>query len=480
MVQQRGVPRVGLALRKRAVAGTAALAVVVVAAQTAGSAYATTGTTFVPGTATATAQSLQIAPRDAGLAASITVGRSVAIYTNDLAQASSQALDLGVIGSTLAVQCSALPAPVTAGELPKALVAESDSGASRADKTAAGPDTDTLKVSTGRESVAAIPAPHESATAEFDGTRINLPGLVALAGLSSHSYAHLIPGKARIAEATADLGTLDLLGGKVQLDGLHWQIALRSGSKPAHSSSFSIGSVTLAGVKLPTASTASLASTLTSVNKALAATGLHIDLPTFTDVDGVIAMTPLSIGIATTSSVAKVLDPLITLVLTQLAGAVVDSATKAVCTIGSVYSLVNLLLAAFDGVGAFDVQVGGVTATTDNKTYANPFGNGDSPAPSLGGSVTPPPATEPSGGTSIPPLPVSSSAPLPVSSPQVAGTRTVASSCSTTSPAGSPSCSRGAGLAVGLIALATLGGIAGADYFVVRRRRRLARMAIDL
>jgi hypothetical protein len=52
-------------------------------------------------------------------------------------------------------------------------------------------------------------------------------------------------------------------------------------------------------------------------------------------------------------------------------------------------------------------------------------------------------------------------------------------SCSTTSPAGRPSCSSGAGLAVGLIALGTLGGVAGADFLVSRRRRKLAGMAID-
>jgi hypothetical protein len=64
-------------------------------------------------------------------------------------------------------------------------------------------------------------------------------------------------------------------------------------------------------------------------------------------------------------------------------------------------------------------------------------------------------------------------------SPDVAGTRVIASSCSTTSAAGRPGCSRGAGLAIGLIALATLGGVAVADFLVSRRRRKLATMAID-
>lgn len=439
-----------------------------------------TATEFVAGSAAGTSQAFMLSPRDAGLAATVTVGQSIADYRDTLAQASSQALDLGLVGSTLTVQCSSLPPPVSAGDLPKALTAESDTGAASVDKAAAGPDTKTAKVATGREAVSVSPQPNEAAASSFDGERIEIPGLLDISGLSSSANARLINGQARISTATADIAKLDLLGGKIALDGLHWQISVRSGTHPSMSRSFSIGSATLAGVKLPTLPNA-LASTLAAVNKAVAATGLHITLPRPTLSSGVYGISPLSIGIDNSRIGAAVFVPILNLLHT-LTDPVMSAITNAICQVGSVYTSLNLLLTALTGVGAVDAELGGATATTSDTSYANPFGNGTPPtlppaSPSPGGAS---PATGPGlGGGAPPTLPQTSTVPQGGQSPVIAGTRIVSSSCSTMSAAGRPSCSRGAGLAVGLIALATLGGVAAADVLVSRRRRRLAALAID-
>jgi hypothetical protein len=239
--------------------------------------------------------------------------------------------------------------------------------------------------------------------------------------------------------------------------------------------------VSIGGTKLPTASASALTSTLDAVNKALVKTGLHVSLPVRTATNGVLGMTPLSIGVDNSALGRLLVDPILNL-FHMIADPALATVTNAICQLGSLYAAVNLLLVGFNGEGAFDLELGGTTATTDDTTYANPFGSGGPTGTSLPPtSASPPPPRSAAGGQGgrVPPLPAASGAPPPAPAPQVAGSRTVASSCSTTSPAGRPTCSSGAGLAVSLIALATLGGVAGIDYLVVRRRRRLARMAIQ-
>lgn len=462
-----------------ALAATVALAQTPVSAISAGTSPAPAAT-FVTGGAAATAQPFQLSPRDAGLAATVTVGQSIADFRDTLAQASSQAVDLGLIGTSLTVQCSALPAPLKPSQLPQPLDAESDTGTSHSTLNTAGQSSKSATVALGRETVSATPQPNEAATADFDGARLSLAGLVDIAGLSSHAHAKLVPGTARIADATTDVHSIDLLGGKIVLGGLHWGISARTGSHPGVQRTFSLGSVSIAGVKLPTTPDL-LGSTLAALNKALAQTGLHISLPTLTLESGIYGVTPLSIGIDNSALGAQLFDPILNLFHT-IADPAMAAVTKAVCTLGSVYTTINLLLTGLNGVGALDAEFGGVTATTNDKAYANPFGNGG-----LGGSTAtaggPPTTTGGStagvggAGSTPPPFPSVSPVPQPNDTPQLAGEQT--SSCSTTSPAGSPSCSRGAGLAVGLIALATLGGVGAADYLVSRRRRKLAGMAID-
>ncbi|MGN6474079.1 MAG: hypothetical protein ACTHK4_10610 [Mycobacteriales bacterium] len=435
---------------------------------------------FVTGSAVATSQAFQIDPRDAGLAATITFGRSVAQYRNELAQASSQALDLGLIGNSLTVQCGATPPALTAGQLPKPITAESNSGESEDSQNSGGATNQFATADTGNEYVKATPLPDETAIASYDSGLVEIPGVIAVHGLASGAHAHLYPGHARQADSTADAASIDL--GVVHLGGLHWATSVRTGTQPASSSTFTISTVSIAGHTLPTASTAAVLSTFNAVNKVLAPSGLHVSIPELSRANGQLAMTPMSIGIDHSALGKMLLVPILNLFHTVF-DPVATAVNKVFCSFGALYGAVNLLIAGLDGVGQFDLDVGGTTATTNDATYANPFGTGGTntggPLPGVTSSSGPV-APGGGGGGKIPPLPTATGGSAPVPNPQVAsGSETVAESCSTTSPAGRPACGRGAGLAVGLIALAALGGVAGADYFVVRRRRRLARMAIQ-
>jgi hypothetical protein len=428
---------------------------------------------FVAGSALATSQAFAVAPRDAGLNAVVTFGRTIADYRNSLAQASSQAIDLGLIGSTLTVQCSSLPPPAKPGQLPQPLVVESDGRPAHAVKSTAGPASGPATAATAREEVTASGAPHEAATATYDEERIELPGALAVTGLSSSGFAQLVPGQNRIADATAGVSTVSLGGGKVVLRGLHWEARRQTGARSSALTEFTIGSATVNGSSMPT-SGSSLPATLAAVNRALTSTGLHVTAPTVSRRAGVFAVGPLSIGIDNSRLGGMIINPLID-ALGPVTDPVVNTLTGAVCQLGSFYSLVNLLLSGFDGIGGLDLEIGGASATVNDTTYANPFGTATFPGTNAAGPA--PPGASATGGKAGP-LPGTSSSTGAGPPPQLAGQPEVSSSCATTSPAGRPSCSNGAGLVVGLIALATLGGMAGADYAVVRRRQRLRRMAM--
>jgi hypothetical protein len=195
-------------------------------------------------------------------------------------------------------------------------------------------------------------------------------------------------------------------------------------------------------------------------------------------------MSPLTIGIDNSKLGGSLINPVLN-ALQPITNPLRKALTDATCKTGAVLSALDLLTSALDGTGGLDINLGGVSAESDGKTYSNPFGQ---PPP----ATTPPTSTGPRGGSPAAPgggspggvspakLPPSSVGPADGgggTSPVVANT--VASSrCSTTSSAGRPSCSSGAALVVGLIALGTVGAIGTADFLAMRRRRRLPQVEL--
>jgi hypothetical protein len=429
---------------------------------------------FIPGTATGTAQAFAIAPKTGGFAYTITGGGTVADFRGSLAQARSQSVDFGLIGTSLTTQqCDGSDPTLDRDQLPQPLIAESDKGNAHKTADTAGTAQHGVLAVGGHMTVSAETKPKSSAT--FDGSALSIPGVLDATGLSSAAAAELIPNTARLATAEARVGRLSLAGGLVVLTNVHWAANQRSGTHAAVDHAFSIGHVTVAGQSLP-ASGDALGSTLAAVNKALGPTGLHVTIPAAKRTSGGgIAVPPLSVGIDKSALGEAVLNPVLT-----AAGPVRDKIVNALlgysCKFGTPLTVGDILLSAINGTGSLDLQLGGVTAGSEGRAYANPFGTAGHVPPPLGNAGTTPtdghagsaPAATtgelPSGsGTSAPPAPA----------PQLAGAQTQTESCASTSPANWPRCSNGAALAAGLIGLAAVGSVAGADWIVTRRRRRL-------
>lgn len=435
---------------------------------------------FVVGTATATAQAFALMPRTGGFAYTITGGSSIADYRGTLAQAESQSLDFGLIGTSLTAEgCDGSKPTISPDQMPQPLIAESDKGDSTKSADQAGLAQSGVLAVSGHETVSATTVP--AATATFDGGNLTIPGLLAATGMTTSAGAKLIAGQARTATADAAVGRLSLLGGVVVLDDLHWSADQRSGAGAKAEGAFTAGDVIVNGQKYP-GSADQLAAVFQAVNAALAPTGLHVTVPVAHKTANGIAVPPLAIGIDDSSLGATVVNPVLT------ASQPVQEQIKNIlfgisCKFGSVFTIEDIFLSAVDGTGGLDLLLGGVNARSDGTSYANPFGNvalGSSSA-ALGSASLPGTTSSTVGGGlpgAAPPPAAAGVGSVPGASPQLAGNSQSSASCATTSPAHWPHCSDGNALVVGLLGLAAVTAIGGGDWLATRRRRRLPQLDI--
>lgn len=472
--------RSGRALRVLAGGSLAAVGVLVTTGA-AGATPAATHKPFVNGNVTAVSQAMQIAPKTGGFAYTITVGTSIADYRDTLAQASSQSLNMGLIGTSLTTQqCNGDAPPLKPDQLPQPLVAESDHGSQKRTATAGPASSSGVLAASGRESVAATNQP--SATASFDGGTFTVPGLLSVGGFASSGRALLV-GHTREAVSSSEVHHLDLAGGKVVFDDMTWSATQRTGGATGSTGSFHVGGLTVAG-KQQQPSAGNLAAAAAAANKALAFSGLHVTLPAVTKHGSAVTVSPLSIGVDDSRAGAKLVAPVL-----DAAQPVTDAVTQALlgidCRTGNVLTVADIGLGTADGTGNTDLLFGGASVGTQLIAASNPFGS-----PSLGSNPGTPLASAPGsgkalGGSSLggsaaggvaraggSPLPGSGRSATAGQQPVVAQPAgQVSTSCSTTSSAGWPSCSHGNALGVGLIALGVLAVMGGGDYLALRRRR---------
>ena len=232
--------------RRTAVTAGAVLAALV-ATSTGPSNQAAAGepaTNKTAGTASATATSYKVNPTTASLSIGITFGISLAGYTNQVAQAESRGLDLGIIGTTLAGEgCDGGDPTMPAEDQPQPLRADSrDPGAS----TEKSEQEKYLPVIT--KAVRADATPY----GQSDTTTAALTGsgsFVSLGSAHSQAITRLADGN-REAIATVDIGSVGIAG-VVELANLHWEAKAQSGTIDKTTGTFTIGSLKVLGQAVP-------------------------------------------------------------------------------------------------------------------------------------------------------------------------------------------------------------------------------------
>jgi hypothetical protein len=332
------------------------------------------GAAVAPGQGTSYAQALQVTPHEGSLAVGVVLGEALAGHTNFVARAQSQGIDLGAIGTSLTgFNCGQSPA-VQPSQIPQPF--QTETGQQGADQgltqtpTAPGPDLTNKNPPPAfgsTEFVKATAAPYGEADTSF--APIDSP-VFSVSGLKTKSWSGLIGGQ-REAGATSDVGALSLLGGLVELKGLHWESVYPSGGSAQPNASFSIGQLLVKGVAVPVPG--GPAAVVSAVNKVLGNLGMELVLPSKTASSGVVSESPLQLLVVKNDARDNVVNqllngaaPVLNPLFTGLEGGFTPSEptqlVQLLCQSDTPITVADITLASIDGGGFFTAALGGVHA----------------------------------------------------------------------------------------------------------------------
>jgi len=427
------------------------------------------------GTAKAVATVAKIAPGVGQLELGMTMGTAVTQLTNDLAQATAQTADLGLIGSSLTSEGCDGGATLTPDQLPQPTSVDNREGDASRTRDEAGAEGSPAAL--GRMHVEAVEdAPASRALAS--STSLGSPDVLRIGGGDAEARTRVLPGEGR--EATASVTSSLSLAGALRLDGMRWDARHRTGTDPLAEGTFELGRAELGGVPLPTED---LATAEAAINEALAQTGISISLPRvqrLVEPADLVRVTPMRIEIRDSPLGKTVLGPALDATRDQRVQ-LFDDLVALSCDSASALLVGDIAISVASGTGFLTVDLGGVQASSADLEIGNPFGviepfePGDVSIPGIGvGGASSAPGIGAAPVPGISPPSTVAAAPAPRTVPARA-TGPVEELCESLHPNRS-ACSDGAAAAVGVVGLLATVGMAGAD---VARQRRQAALAED-
>lgn len=418
------------------------------------------------GTAKAVALVSRIGPGVGDLELAMRGGLAITQVTNDLAQATSQTLDMGLIGSSLTAENCRGDQPIKPDQLPQPTSVDNRSGDTAADRDESG--TDGAMVGLGRMHVSAKEQP-VFARAVTTTTGLHLAPALQIASGRAISETKVLRGDGRqaLAEVTS---TIDF-GGVVSMEGMRWRAFHRTGRDPHAAGLFELGRAAIGGVPFPAGDTERFED---AANQALEPLGVTLRLPRVerhVEPNDLVRVTALRISIEDSPAGRAAFGPLFDATRAGRSD-LFEALSEAMCETAGVLLVGDVVLSVVAGTGFLRIDVGGAEASSSDFEMKDPFGDaivpppvGDLPIvtgdgtgaePSTGVVSTPPVSRSPTHGSTEEALPAAArSGPLD-------------RMCESVHPNGD-SCSRGAAATLGLLALLSTFGVAGAD--VVRRRR---------
>jgi hypothetical protein len=412
-----------------------------------------------PGEGQAFADTMKIDPRAGNLSIGIDFGKASADHQNSAAQAISQAMDFGTIGTSLAAYgCDGSAPALPQSQQPQPLIADTrtpDQPQQASEDESFAPGF--------HKSVAVTNDPHAIAvttTAPF-----GIATVVEVGGGIATSTSGVETG-VRKAAAVTDLSGLTFPGG-ISLSGLHWEAHYDSDGDPV--GTFSIGSATTGPLGKPVQNP-NPAATIDKINVALTPFGLHLSTP-LTQVDvnhKIVYVDSLVLSVVPNSTRDSVAGALIK-GIQPIRQPLFDALLKAKCTTNTEITVSDIAIGSITGAGSFNMVFGGVQAGS-GEIAANPFtlgfgsgalGGGVELGPSLGGNNT-------SSGISAATGTQTAAA---AATPAAAGGQTATSPTAAILPAGKGA--RGGAMAgVGLAGLGLLAAMAEGDRRKMRRAQR--------
>ena len=442
---------------------------------------------FVLGSGNGIATTVKAGPQTGGLTVAVTFGQALADFQGRVARASSRAIDFGVIELALtAPGCFGGPASFQKENFPQPLDADSRDPASNEGKTEVENGSEPgepVFATLGRKHVKAVPTPEsraETATAAF-----GVAGVLEVGPVRSEVISRVVDDTAREVLGTVDVAYVELLGGMIRMTDLHWEALHRTGKDPESTGTFSFATLAIGGVPVPVPSGAAEAALLLApVNAILLGTGLSLEAPVLDTQSGAANLTPLTVRLASSPLGQAVVAPAVTAGqdvreaffnlyydLFECGGPLGEVQYLGSVGRGAVLPS-DIALSALTGTGGFVIELGGVRALTEGQTFEDPFAvdGGAGPSLDVGGVIDALPSADVLGasfGTGTESADVG--APAGAAADDGDGQAALAGDVGRLMPG-----SRGgAALAIGLIGLVVVMSVAAADYFHMRRGRRV-------
>lgn len=321
---------------------------------------------FHNGTASAIAQSYRVNPTASGLSLGITFGLSLSDYTNTVSRAESRAIDLGVIGTTLAAQgCDGGAPTMSADKQPQSVFVDSrDPGAAQG-------RTEQEKYAPAiTKSARATDKPESEANTTT--APIDVPGVLHVDGAKARTLTHVVDGKTREAIATTDIANVALGGNAVQLKGLHWEARYLSGATSQPTGEFTVGQFLVNGKAQPIPSDSK--ALFDGINTVLKNVGIVLRAPAFRSDNGIQFVEPMAIAVVANQNRDSILNPL-TQALYPGRQALFDAMLQASCKFGTFITVADVVVGSLTGAGQFSVELGGVQASSGDLKTTSLLGN---------------------------------------------------------------------------------------------------------
>jgi hypothetical protein len=420
-----------------------------------------------PGQGTAVSQTMRIDPRAGNLSIGIIFGISLGAHQNTAAQATSQAIDLGTIGTSLASQgCDGSAPSVPDDKQPHAIVADTRNPDSP--QTVGPEDEPTAPGFKKFVEVKADPYAHSIT----DVAPFGVPATVSFGGGESESHSGIVNG-VREAVSSASTGPITLPGG-ITIASMHWTARVASDGDPV--GTFTMGDVKIGPATVIPAGTDPKAA-FDAMNAVLSPLGENLTPPRVHTENGVLFVDPVGLSVVPNTTRDQVASAAIKGVQ-PIREPLVDALLKAKCTLSAELTVADIAIGSVTGAGSYNMSFGGVQAVSSEVT-ANGFKLGFGGALGAGGGSGP--STLGTGGNTTS---LGTSHGTPAVGGATSGTTAKPSGAAAGAAPASPSTkpaaatspikgARGGAMAgVGLGCLALLGLVAEADRRKMRRAQR--------
>lgn len=420
---------------------------------------------FMLGSAEAKADTLSAGIVAGGATIGLTWGRTIAKYQESTGLAEGRALDLGILKDLLGSTCDGSPPALDPATIPPAVRVDSrDAGAAGSHITAAAsPGAAAPGPPVGTQDARATNQPWSWAgTATVDTNLF----LVGLDGGRAEVTTEIVDGTRR-AKAVVTGTELSVLGGLISFKDPRWEAEAASGAETTTTGRFTFSSAKLFGVDRSAADAeAGFEQFAGEVEKNLDDLGVHLDYPRVEVEDKRVSVTPMEFGVTDPPAGARYLAPALAKAQ-PLREVLVDYMLKVDCKNATTVTLLDVVLSILAGSGSLSFKVGGVTVSTDDTVFENPFGAGGA---ALGTGSASSARSVPAQKAAVAGAGGTGTVPAPASEPEAAiAAPSLDEAANRKFMDGSTG---GIAVAVGAVALAGAAALATGDLVAMRRGRR--------